>query len=135
MNELKKLKSQEATTTSSKQQKKLHSMNTPIKDLLNEQTSADQADNSGSNTGSDNKNWQRIQLQQTPFWIVGNHEQGFNIIMGKWKLTQEPLFTIDTDDEPTIIHEAQNWLDENQYNVILSMIICAITDINKLKQN
>lgn len=108
-----------------------------MKELLQEQTTADQADNSDLNNGSDNKNWIRLQIQDTPFWVIGNNEQGYNIIMGKWKLTNEPIFTDPEalNHEESIIYEAERWLLHNQWNVTLSMIICIITDINNQKQN
>lgn len=105
-----------------------------MKELLQEQTTARQADNSDSSNGSDNKNWTRIQLESTPFWIIGNRLEGYNIIMGKWKLSHEP-FGLGVFDDGTIIHEAEQYLQHNHYNIILSMIICVTTDIEKQQQN
>ena len=39
-------------------------------------------------------------LPNTPFWVIGGPENGYNIIMGKWKLTKEPICkNIDNIDE------------------------------------
>lgn len=110
-----------------------------MKELLQEQTTADPVDNSDLKNGATTStpNWEREQLQNTPFWIVGNNEQGYNIIMGKWKITQEPIFPNPEalNHIESIIYEAERWLYNNQWNVTLSMIICAITDTNNQKQN
>lgn len=105
-----------------------------MKELLQEQTTADQTDNSNLKNGSDNKNWTRLQIDGTPFWVIGNDQEGYNIIMGKWKLTNEPINCYQFNDGP-IIEQALTWLDENKWNTILSMIICVTTDIEKQKQN
>lgn len=74
----------------------------------------------------------RIQLENTPFWIIGNDEKGYNIILGKWKLNKEPLYRehdplIDEWQE-TPERIAKNWLETNLYDIILSMIIAITTD-------
>lgn len=70
---------------------------------------------------------QRIQIPGTPFWAIGNKEKGYNLIMGKYKLTSETI---------TDLEKLNQWLIDNQWKVTLSMIICATTDIinNQNKQ-
>lgn len=109
-------------------------MTNKMKELLQEQTTADQADNSDSKNGvtTSTPNWEREQIPGTPFWIVGNNDKGYNIIMGKWKLTQEEIYN---DVQAPLQQLAHHWLQNNTYNTILSMIICVTTDIEKQKQN
>jgi hypothetical protein len=60
------------------------------------------------------------QIENSPFWIIGNEEKGFNITMGKYKITQEPQST------PL---DALIWLEENKWDVILTVALCAYTDM------
>lgn len=103
-------------------------MSNKMKELLQEQTTADQADNSNLKNGvtTSTPNWEREQIPGTPFWIIGNEEQGYNVIMGKWKLSPTTL---------TSKNKCRLWLQQEQWSTILSMIICVTTDINNQKQN
>lgn len=79
-------------------------------------------DNTEENhTNNSNSIYERRQLKNTPFWIIGDQEQGYNLIMGKWKLTTEPHKTIE---------DLREWMIKNKWNIILSMIICATQDIH-----
>lgn len=89
-------------------------------ELLSTQNSADQTHTNKQD--SSKPIHERVQLPGTPFWIVGNQETGYHLTMGKYKLTQEPFKTKD---------DVQIWLLENQWNVTLSVALCAASDINE----
>lgn len=74
--------------------------------------------------------FEREQLPGSPFWLIGNSEQGYNITMGKYKITQEP-FKAETIPDALIL--AYRWLDNNQWDVVLTIALCAITDIENQK--
>lgn len=77
----------------------------------------------------------RIQLENTPFWVIGTRTQGYSVIMGKYRMNKEPIgFGI--FDEQTIIHEIEQWLEENKWNIQMSIAICVTTDLlnNQSKQ-
>lgn len=67
------------------------------------------------------------QYPNSPFWIIGNDEKGYNLTMGKYKLNQTPFETI---------HDLEIWMSYNMWNNIISMIICTTTEIinNQNKQ-
>lgn len=72
--------------------------------------------------------YKKYQMPGTPFWIITNTETSQrDIIMGKYKLNKEPF---DTDID------IEQWLTDNLWNNILSIIICATTDLlnNQNKQ-
>lgn len=98
-------------------------------ELLTTQLNASQQDNSDSS-----KIWERYQITNSPFWVIGNRTQGYNIIMGKYKLNKEP-FGFGVFDEGTILHEANKWLGKNKWDIILSLAICVATDIITNKTN
>lgn len=83
-------------------------------ELLHIQTNAEE-------TNTDSKPlWDREQIENSPFWIVGNKEQGYNITMGRYKITHETL--------PTPL-DARLWLEKNKWDVILTVALCAYTDM------
>lgn len=96
-------------------------MTTTQQELLQSQTSAEK-----TNGNNPNSNWSREQIEKTPFWVIGNEEQGYNLIMGKWKLTIEPFKTK---------NELKKWMNSNHWNIILSMIICATEDMKKINND
>lgn len=86
----------------------------------------------------------RIQLKNSPFWVIGNDNNGYHVVMGKWKLNKEPLdFAAELQENDTapltdteITDMAHAWLHDNLYNTILAMILCITTDMlnNQYKQ-
>jgi len=74
-----------------------------------------------TNVDTDNsKNYPLItrdQIPNTPFWIVGNEEQGYRIVWGKYTFTQEPHKSID---------EAVVWFDTHQWEVTLHIVSIAM---------
>lgn len=79
--------------------------------------------NSVEETPKSNSNYERKKIENTPFWIIGDPDNGYNLIMGKWKLTPQTHKTK---------YELMQWMNKNKYNLILSMIICATQDIHDL---
>ena len=67
-------------------------------------------------------------LPNTPIWIIGEHENGYNLILGKWKLTKEPICKgiLDYDLLENMCHKH---LDTFKWDYITSMIIAISTDI------
>lgn len=108
-------------------------------ELLQLQTNAEK-----TNTNKDSSPLiEREQIPNTPFWIIGNKDDGYHIIMGKYRITNEILdltrYLEHGNGEPEIhlaLTEAQTWLENNQWNVILSMALIAITETpNIIKPN
>jgi hypothetical protein len=93
-------------------------------ELLQEQTGGEN-DHTKQQSG---KLWDREQIEHSPFWIVGNKEQGYHITMGKYRLTleNEPL--------PTAL-DARIWLETHKWDVILSVALCAYTDMTYKTQD
>lgn len=55
----------------------------------------------------------REQIEHTPFWIVGNEENGYKLTMSKYQLTE----TYDTIDE------VKQLLVTHKWNIISNMIV------------
>jgi hypothetical protein len=83
-------------------------------ELLQQQTGAEK-----QNTPS-KPLYEREQIENSPFWIIGNEEEGFNITMGKYKITQEPVKTK---------LDALLWLEAHKWDVVLTVALCAYTDM------
>lgn len=113
-------------------------------ELLRTQTGAEE-NQSKESSPSNQPLYERYQIPSSPLWIVGNKEQGYNITMGKYKITQTELredwLTTATawmkeeeyNREAKIIHAAEVWLTMHQWDVVLTIALCAITDINGQK--
>lgn len=57
----------------------------------------------------------REKLDDTPFYVIGNEEQGYFLAFGKFRLT-EPRETID---------EAKNMLYDKMWDIILKLVLCS----------
>lgn len=68
----------------------------------------------------------RQQITGSPYWVIGDEDNGFFLTFGKWQLTEKL---------PTI-HAVLDELEKNKYDIILKMVLC-VTDpkneINRLK--
>lgn len=62
---------------------------------------------------------EREKVEGTPFWIIGDKEKGYFLIMGKHKLTENL-------QSPTVVRK---YLDDNAYDIIFKMVLGLITDI------
>lgn len=60
---------------------------------------------------------EREQIENTPFWIVGNDEIGYKLTWGKFTFNDEPLKTKE---------ECAEWFKVNQWTIILHMIAIGI---------
>lgn len=68
---------------------------------------------------------EREQLEGTPFWIIGNNEEGYFLAFGKFKMTER----YKTKDEVI------EYLNSNEYNIIAQMILCTLEHQHLLKTN
>lgn len=93
-------------------------------ELLDTQMNAENSQPSNSQSG---KLLEREQLPNTPFWLImDNEKHEANITMGKYKITHEPLKAEHMADAFTL---AYRYLDTNKWDVVLTMALCATTDI------
>lgn len=92
----------------------------PAQELLNTQLNA--GDNHKQDSG---KLIERIPIEKTPFWIVGNKEDGYRLIMGKYAITNK---------FPSII-DAEEYLNENQWEIILTMVIVVTKKMQEEENN
>lgn len=90
-------------------------------ELLNIQTNADE-------TNADNKKLiSREQIPNSPFWMIYYpEEKQLQITMGKYLITPAP---IEAEDIITAINKAQYHLENNKWDIMLTVALCAITDI------
>ena len=65
------------------------------------------------------------QIAGTPFWAIGQ-ETGWNLIMGKYRINKEPLISY---------QHVLEYLDQNHWDITLSIIIAVTTDIINNKTN
>lgn len=77
---------------------------------------ASEADKSNS---SNEELIERQQLEGTPFWII-KMENEYNLIFGKYKITQTPF-----KDKKTLTQ----WLNKNQWNIITQLAMIIANDI------
>lgn len=68
---------------------------------------------------------EREQIERTPFWIIGNKEEGYFLTMGKYRLTDTGC---SKEDIYEMLHANDKW------DLILKMILCVIGDkeVNEL---
>lgn len=67
----------------------------------------------------------RKQMEGTPWWIIQT-DKGWNLVMGKYRLNNEPL--------PTQ-KDLTAWIDYNYENILLSQTICVVTDMLNNQQH
>lgn len=95
------------------------STNSKQRELLATQTTAE------NNHKENSPLIERQQIENTPFWIIGNKETGYNLVMGKWKLTTQPHKTK---------NDLKKWMNKNHWNLTLTMIICATNDLHTITE-
>lgn len=81
---------------------------------MSTQTSANE--NSGHKEKSGNENTELIhreKVERTPFYIVGNEEQGYFLTMGKYRLTEAAR----------TIEEVKEQLETNMWDIILKLVL------------
>lgn len=74
-------------------------------------------------SNNDSSNYTRQQLNGTPFWIIGNEEEGYKLTMGKYKISN----TMATPED------IETWMITHQWDVVLSIALCAYTDLENQK--
>lgn len=90
------------------------------KELLNTQTNAP---NTPKEPSSEIEQLiEREQISGSPFWIIGDQEKGYFLTFGKWQLTEPYQTKLDV----------LNSLKENEYDIILKMILCIIDPKNEI---
>lgn len=87
--------------------------------LLQSQMNVEKTHN--ENSGDNKPLIERKQITNTPFWIIGNDKQGYCLVMGKWKITE---------DYETI-QEVQDQLQSQQWQIIIRMIGIICEDMIK----
>lgn len=95
-------------------------------ELLNTQTNVEE-----TNPNKEHSIWDREQLPNTPFWVVGNNEQGYKITMGKYAIREELIQAKDILSATLI---AEGWIQEHIFDVMLSISLIAYTDIKYRKE-
>lgn len=92
-------------------------------ELLHTQTNAGEALNSKYNS---EELVTRVQVEGTPYWIIGNGADGYRLFFGKYILT-EYFSNVDN---------AKKHLDDNTLNVVLQTILCVVTEgVEGIKRN
>lgn len=76
-------------------------------------------ENNNSNSGEIKKLVEREQVEDTPFWIVGNKEIGYCLTLGKWKISEY----METMEAVLEYIEKENW------KLILTLIGVVIEDM------
>lgn len=61
---------------------------------------------------------ERIKIKGSPFWVVGNKEQGYFLVFGKYKLTENSKTAA----------EAIKRLKEETYDIICKMVLSIVSD-------
>lgn len=68
----------------------------------------------------------RVQVEGSPYWIIGNGGEGYRLHFGKYVLTEYY----------ESVNDVNKHLCENTLNVVLQTILCVVTEgvpeINKL---
>lgn len=81
----------------------LTNQNTPVEEKSNTNTNASDTHNS---------NYTNVEIENTPFRLVGKPEVGYIIVLGKYKLTTEKETEAEALDE----------LENNKWNIIFRLI-------------
>lgn len=89
----------------------------------------------------------RIPIPETPFWIIGNNEEGYVITIQNYSLCEKRITQEDIkhytqhisnlleNTEQTLIHAAQTWLNIHQWEVICVLVLCMNDIVKKNKDN
>lgn len=67
---------------------------------------------------------QKVQIEKTPFWIIGERDEGYYLVIGNNRLT-DPLKSV---------QEVREYLEENKWMVMLQMIMVVMGDEQKIKE-
>lgn len=92
-------------------------MSTSKKEQLHTQTNAGTQESHKENSSSE-KLVEREQIGGTPYWVVGNKDQGYMVTFGKWQMTER---------EETM-EKALEYYEKNEVNVVLTTAIILIDE-------
>lgn len=98
------------------------STDTPNGSLLDTLTNVDKDQNKEQSTIK----YQNEPIEGTPFWIVGNNEEGFIITLGKYRVSKVKYDTVDD------CYEA---LETDMWNIAFNMIVSIIEMDQERKQS
>lgn len=84
------------------------------------------ADITGTEVHPSKPLYEREQIINSPFWVIGNPDEGYHITMGKYKITLEALPGTCLQDGVIM---AIKYLDDHKWDVTLTIALCAITDV------
>lgn len=99
--------------------------NRPAQELLNIQQHTEETQEHKENSSTELIH--REQIEDTPFYIIGNEEKGYFISFGKYKLTEE----IQSLHTQTLQEQFKSILHHQQWNIILNLL-AVFTEFSKL---
>lgn len=91
------------------------------KELLSTQLNVEETPNSNSSEDL----IERIQIKTTPFWIIGQKEKGYFLVMGKHQIS-EIMETIE---------EVENYLTTYTWDITLKLCLIIYNDVQKELNN
>lgn len=89
----------------------------------------------GQNQKPEGKLQYRETIPNTPLWLIGTPEKGYDIILGKWKLTTQPILKNINPENEDLIKLAHQHLNTLKWDYITKLAICIATDILQNKTN
>lgn len=94
-------------------------MSTKQREQLNTQNNV----NGDFNLDSGEQLIEREMVKGSPYWIIGDKENGYFLTFGKWQLTERQKTKLDV----------VLYLEDNKWDIILKTILCVIDPDSKLK--
>lgn len=92
-------------------------------ELLQLQTNANPLDNS---TYFNEDRTVRLELEKTPYYIVGSKEEGYCVTFGKYKISEQ---FATGEYVQQALKEAYKYLEEHKYNILFHTM-CAIQNVH-----
>lgn len=93
-------------------------MSTKQRELLQSQLNADQANKESFSDEKREHLIRKEQIENTPFWVVGNENTGYCLVFGKYKMTEY----VPTRAEAYELLETQKW------DILCKIVIGIIND-------
>lgn len=91
-------------------------------DTLHGLTIAKDQTNSISSSNDNTEILEKHPIEGTPFWAIGNKDDGYHLVLGRYRLTQHPAENLE---------QLKEWMDNNTYHILLQMIIAVMNDREK----
>lgn len=70
--------------------------------------------------------FEREQIRNSPYWIIGTKKQGYYITIGKYRINETPIQSI---------KQVEKWMNENIWNVITTTAIIIHNIIKDQEEN